>query len=148
MNSGDAFGAMEAQYIGRHHRHEPRENQCTSALVKHIKAPVHLVCFSLLSTADHHFLWFLFHFHVVDFFDFFFFARILGGVWLFSFLFWTFKIWVFLVDFKWFCLVHDVFVSGFCLLLVFDFWFGCFWFVGIIVYAGWLVSGFFSNFDF
>ncbi|KAK4593887.1 hypothetical protein RGQ29_017819 [Quercus rubra] len=43
MNSGDAFGAMEAQYIGRHHRHEPRENQCTSALVKHIKAPVHLV---------------------------------------------------------------------------------------------------------
>ncbi|KAF3960874.1 hypothetical protein ACB098_11G070700 [Castanea mollissima] len=43
MNSGEAFGAMEAQYIGRHHRHEPRENQCTSALVKHIKAPVHLV---------------------------------------------------------------------------------------------------------
>ncbi|KAM3684778.1 hypothetical protein ACB094_11G069400 [Castanea mollissima] len=43
MNSGEAFGAMEAQYIGRHHRHEPGENQCTSALVKHIKAPVHLV---------------------------------------------------------------------------------------------------------
>ncbi|XP_050280261.1 abscisic acid receptor PYL9-like [Quercus robur] len=43
MNSGEAFGAMEAQYIGRHHRHEPKENQCTSALVKHIKAPVHLV---------------------------------------------------------------------------------------------------------
>ena len=88
MNSGDAFGAMEAQYIGRHHRHEPRENQCTSALVKHIKAPVHLVCFSLLSTADHHFLWFLFHFHVVDFFDFFFFARIFrwGLNFFFSFL--------------------------------------------------------------
>ena len=88
MNSGEAFGAMEAQYIGRHHRHEPRENQCTSALVKHIKAPVHLVCFSLLSTADHHFLWFLFHFPVVDFFDFFFFARIFrwGLTFFFSFL--------------------------------------------------------------
>jgi abscisic acid receptor (PYR/PYL family) len=34
---------MEAEYIGRHHRHEPRENQCTSELVKYIKAPVHLV---------------------------------------------------------------------------------------------------------
>ncbi|XAR53971.1 hypothetical protein NMG60_11028934 [Bertholletia excelsa] len=34
---------MEAQYIWRHHRHEPNENQCTSTLVKHIKAPVDLV---------------------------------------------------------------------------------------------------------
>lgn len=35
--------AMEAQYILRHHRHQPSANQCTSALIKHIKAPVHLV---------------------------------------------------------------------------------------------------------
>ncbi|KAJ9171498.1 hypothetical protein P3X46_014859 [Hevea brasiliensis] len=43
MNGGDASGAVEAQYIRRHHRHQPKENQCASALVKHIKAPVHLV---------------------------------------------------------------------------------------------------------
>ncbi|XP_044503909.1 abscisic acid receptor PYL9 [Mangifera indica] len=43
MNGGDAYGAMEAQYIRRHHSHETSENQCTSALVKHIRAPVHLV---------------------------------------------------------------------------------------------------------
>ncbi|KAD6795076.1 hypothetical protein R6Q59_032038 [Mikania micrantha] len=30
-------------YIRRHHKHEVRDNQCTSSLVKHIKAPVHLV---------------------------------------------------------------------------------------------------------
>ncbi|XP_024020952.1 abscisic acid receptor PYL9 [Morus notabilis] len=40
---GDSYGAMEVQYIRRHHRHQTRENQCTSALVKHIKAPVQLV---------------------------------------------------------------------------------------------------------
>ncbi|KAG0491807.1 hypothetical protein HPP92_004842 [Vanilla planifolia] len=34
---------MESEYIRKHHRHEPRENQCSSYLVKHIKAPVHLV---------------------------------------------------------------------------------------------------------
>lgn len=45
MNAGDAYGVVEAQYIWRHHRHQPKENQCTSALVKHIKAPVHLVSF-------------------------------------------------------------------------------------------------------
>lgn len=43
MESGDEYGAVEAEYIRRHHRHETKENQCTSALVKHIKAPVHLV---------------------------------------------------------------------------------------------------------
>lgn len=37
------FSAVESEYIRRHHRHEPGENQCSSALVKHIKAPVHLV---------------------------------------------------------------------------------------------------------
>uniref|UniRef100_A0A5B7B1N5 Putative abscisic acid receptor PYL9-like n=1 Tax=Davidia involucrata TaxID=16924 RepID=A0A5B7B1N5_DAVIN len=34
---------MEAQYIWRHHKHDPKENQCTSVLFKHIKAPIHLV---------------------------------------------------------------------------------------------------------
>ncbi|XVF33188.1 hypothetical protein REPUB_Repub17cG0147000 [Reevesia pubescens] len=44
MNGGDAaYSMMEAQYIRSHHRHEIRDDQCTSALVKHIKAPVHLV---------------------------------------------------------------------------------------------------------
>ncbi|RZB59272.1 Abscisic acid receptor PYL9 [Glycine soja] len=44
MNGGESYGAIETQYIRRHHKHEPRENQCTSALVKHIRAPVHLFC--------------------------------------------------------------------------------------------------------
>ncbi|XP_065860231.1 LOW QUALITY PROTEIN: abscisic acid receptor PYL9 [Euphorbia lathyris] len=43
MNNGDVDGIVEAQQILRHHSHQPRENQCTSALVKHIKAPVNLV---------------------------------------------------------------------------------------------------------
>ncbi|KAJ1395737.1 START-like domain superfamily [Sesbania bispinosa] len=34
------FSSMEMEYIRRHHRQEPGENQCGSALVKHIKAPV------------------------------------------------------------------------------------------------------------
>ncbi|KAK1285752.1 Abscisic acid receptor PYL8 [Acorus calamus] len=34
---------MESEYIRRHHRHVTGDNQCSSALVKHIKAPVHLV---------------------------------------------------------------------------------------------------------
>ncbi|KAI7994969.1 Abscisic acid receptor PYL3 [Camellia lanceoleosa] len=36
------FG-VEAQYIRRYHKHEPKENQCTSEFVRHIKAPVDLV---------------------------------------------------------------------------------------------------------
>ncbi|XP_020587854.1 abscisic acid receptor PYL8-like [Phalaenopsis equestris] len=35
--------AMEMEFVRRFHRHEPRENQCSSALIKHIKAPIHLV---------------------------------------------------------------------------------------------------------
>ncbi|KAJ0986193.1 hypothetical protein J5N97_004549 [Dioscorea zingiberensis] len=41
--SGAALRGMEAEYVHRYHKHEPRENQCSSALVKHIKAPIHLV---------------------------------------------------------------------------------------------------------
>ncbi|RRT69535.1 hypothetical protein B296_00028552, partial [Ensete ventricosum] len=35
--------AMEAECIRRFHRHEPKENQCSSCVLKHIKAPVQLV---------------------------------------------------------------------------------------------------------
>ncbi|PSS28802.1 Abscisic acid receptor like [Actinidia chinensis var. chinensis] len=42
MNA-NGFSSLEADYIRKHHRHQRNENQCSSALVKHIKAPVHLV---------------------------------------------------------------------------------------------------------
>ncbi|OAY83399.1 Abscisic acid receptor PYL8 [Ananas comosus] len=38
-----AAAAAESEYVRRFHRHELRENQCSSTLFKHIKAPVHLV---------------------------------------------------------------------------------------------------------
>ncbi|KAK8521222.1 hypothetical protein V6N13_077339 [Hibiscus sabdariffa] len=43
--NSNGFGsvAAAADYIRRHHLHEIGENQCTSALVKHIKAAVPLV---------------------------------------------------------------------------------------------------------
>ncbi|XP_022929855.1 abscisic acid receptor PYL9-like [Cucurbita moschata] len=34
---------MESHYIQRYHSHNPTDNQCSSAVLKHIKAPVHLV---------------------------------------------------------------------------------------------------------
>ncbi|XP_059634340.1 abscisic acid receptor PYL3-like [Cornus florida] len=34
---------MEAQYVRRHHKHDPNDNQCTSFIFKHIKAPINLV---------------------------------------------------------------------------------------------------------
>ncbi|KAH9624395.1 hypothetical protein KSS87_017950 [Heliosperma pusillum] len=41
MNNG---GLMEEEYIRRHHKHEiVVDNQCSSVLIKHIKAPLHLV---------------------------------------------------------------------------------------------------------
>jgi hypothetical protein len=39
---GGGAAATEAEHMRRLHGHAPGENQCTSALVKHIKAPVHL----------------------------------------------------------------------------------------------------------
>lgn len=45
MNA-NGFSSVEREYIRNHHRHYPAENQCSSALVKHIKAPVHLVILS------------------------------------------------------------------------------------------------------
>ncbi|KAK9107672.1 hypothetical protein Syun_023683 [Stephania yunnanensis] len=41
--SGNGYSRMESEYVHRHHNHETRENQCSSYVVKHIKAPVHLV---------------------------------------------------------------------------------------------------------
>lgn len=35
--------ALESEHVRRHHRREAGEGQCTSAVVRHIRAPVHLV---------------------------------------------------------------------------------------------------------
>ncbi|XP_022984460.1 abscisic acid receptor PYL8-like isoform X2 [Cucurbita maxima] len=42
MSGNGGFSSLEKECIGRHHRHEPAENQCTSLLIKHIKAPLPL----------------------------------------------------------------------------------------------------------
>jgi abscisic acid receptor (PYR/PYL family) len=34
---------MEAQFLSRYHSHDPKDFQCTSSVVKHIKAPVDIV---------------------------------------------------------------------------------------------------------
>ncbi|KAL9268726.1 Abscisic acid receptor PYL8-like protein [Drosera capensis] len=36
-------GGVEGEYLKRHYKHDVEENQCTSYLVKRIKAPLHLV---------------------------------------------------------------------------------------------------------
>ncbi|RYR54887.1 hypothetical protein Ahy_A06g030149 [Arachis hypogaea] len=41
MNGNRGLSSLEMEYIRRHHNHEPGENQCSSVLVKHIKAPLH-----------------------------------------------------------------------------------------------------------
>ncbi|KAK8549775.1 hypothetical protein V6N13_073550 [Hibiscus sabdariffa] len=41
--NGNGFSMTEEEFIKRHHKFEVKENQCSSSLVKHIKAPVHLV---------------------------------------------------------------------------------------------------------
>lgn len=44
MNAAEnGFCGTEREFIRRHHRHDPAENQCSSVLVKRIKAPLHLV---------------------------------------------------------------------------------------------------------
>ncbi|XP_022761198.1 abscisic acid receptor PYL8-like isoform X1 [Durio zibethinus] len=40
--NGNGIIKMEEEFIKRHHKHDVKENQCSSSLVKHIKAPVHL----------------------------------------------------------------------------------------------------------
>lgn len=53
MITGNGYGSKieEDEYIRRHHKHEVKENQCSSSLVKHIRAPVHLV-WSLIRRFD------------------------------------------------------------------------------------------------
>ncbi|KAG8661931.1 abscisic acid receptor PYL8 [Manihot esculenta] len=41
--NGNAFSKMADDYIRRHHVHDVKDHQCSSSLVKHVKAPVHLV---------------------------------------------------------------------------------------------------------
>ncbi|TYK03135.1 abscisic acid receptor PYL8-like [Cucumis melo var. makuwa] len=43
MSGTGGFSNLERECIRRHHRHEPADNQCSSVLIKHIKAPVPLV---------------------------------------------------------------------------------------------------------
>ncbi|KAK4365477.1 hypothetical protein RND71_016835 [Anisodus tanguticus] len=43
MNADRRSSISEEDYIRRHHTHDVRDNQCSSSLVKHIRAPVHLV---------------------------------------------------------------------------------------------------------
>ncbi|KAL3638871.1 Abscisic acid receptor pyl3 [Castilleja foliolosa] len=43
LNYGIRAGGPEEDFIRRYHKHDVREDQCTSSLVKHIKAPLPLV---------------------------------------------------------------------------------------------------------
>ncbi|GMJ15054.1 regulatory components of ABA receptor 3, PYR1-like 8 [Hibiscus trionum] len=41
--NGNKYSKIEEEFIKKHHKHDVKENQCSSSLVKHVKAPVHLV---------------------------------------------------------------------------------------------------------
>ncbi|KAL8064012.1 hypothetical protein ABFX02_01G064000 [Erythranthe guttata] len=43
MNGDRRTGGPEEAFITTHHKHDVRDNQCTSSLVKHIKAPLPIV---------------------------------------------------------------------------------------------------------
>ncbi|KAI3458029.1 hypothetical protein Pfo_014692 [Paulownia fortunei] len=43
MMNVKGLSGLEKEYIKKHHKHEIKDNQCSSFLIKHIKAPVHLV---------------------------------------------------------------------------------------------------------
>ncbi|KAK6936713.1 Polyketide cyclase/dehydrase [Dillenia turbinata] len=43
MMNGNGHVNTATEYIQRHHKHQPADHQCSSHLIKHIKAPVHLV---------------------------------------------------------------------------------------------------------
>ncbi|KAF6140428.1 hypothetical protein GIB67_030509 [Kingdonia uniflora] len=47
--NGNGCNRMESKLIFRHHKHETRENHCSFALVKHVKASVHLNYSSIIS---------------------------------------------------------------------------------------------------
>ncbi|KAE8712787.1 putative F-box associated ubiquitination effector family protein [Hibiscus syriacus] len=40
--SGNVYSKMEEEFIKRHHKFEVKGNQCSSSLVKHVEAPIHL----------------------------------------------------------------------------------------------------------
>ncbi|CAI0420898.1 unnamed protein product [Linum tenue] len=40
--NGNACNRVEDEYIRSHHHHQVQDNQCSSSLVKHVKAPLHL----------------------------------------------------------------------------------------------------------
>ncbi|KAK2664265.1 hypothetical protein Ddye_002839 [Dipteronia dyeriana] len=51
VHGNAGYGKTEEDYIKRHHKHEVRDHQCSSSLVKHIRAPVPLV-WSLVRSFD------------------------------------------------------------------------------------------------
>ncbi|TXG50652.1 hypothetical protein EZV62_023176 [Acer yangbiense] len=51
VHGNGGYGKTEEDYIKRHHKHEVRDHQCSSSLVKHIRAPVPLV-WSLVRSFD------------------------------------------------------------------------------------------------
>lgn len=56
--NSNGFECVESEHVKRLHRHDPGENQCSSTIVKRIKAPVQLVINSLLIAISMYF-WFL-----------------------------------------------------------------------------------------
>ena len=49
-SNGMEMNNLEREYIRRqHHKHELVENQCSSTVVKHIQAPVHIVTSLLIN---------------------------------------------------------------------------------------------------
>ncbi|KAM7257230.1 hypothetical protein ACFE04_012971 [Oxalis oulophora] len=42
-NGSVGFNKTEEGYVNMHHKHQVNDHQCSSSLLKHIKAPVHLV---------------------------------------------------------------------------------------------------------
>lgn len=49
--NGDGCGDSEEEFVKRYHKHVLAEHQCSSVLVEHIKAPLHLV-WSLVRSFD------------------------------------------------------------------------------------------------
>lgn len=42
-NAAKGLGGVEREFITKHHKHEINDNQCSSFLIKHVKAPADLV---------------------------------------------------------------------------------------------------------
>jgi hypothetical protein len=125
-NGRGGIGCVESEYIRRHHTHDDlADHQCSSALVKHIKAPVQLVKFLTFFPFNYSLFvymccmywyvcvcfllgfWFLGFLYVVQWFDFkcVLYVKILQ-VWIF----WLVLIYVlcFFFYFRWLCMDHGV----------------------------------------